>query len=119
MKIKFSRLPGALGVKSKVFPKYCCIILPHTIYRTLEGSLCVIYWRREILTSPPPTEKINKNNMAVDPLHRYSNEAETANWDIYDDFKLEKTFSLHGLYKYISALRVLKGQIKWAEKMVQ
>ena len=26
--------------------------------------------------------------MAVDPWHKYSNEAETANWDSYDDFKL-------------------------------
>ena len=30
------------------------------------------------------------------------NEAETANRDIYDDFKLKKP--LHGLYKNISAL---------------
>ena len=28
--------------------------------------------------------------MAVDPSHRYSNETERANWDIYDDFKLKK-----------------------------
>ena len=28
--------------------------------------------------------------MAVDPLHRYSNETERANEDIYDDFKLKK-----------------------------
>ena len=70
--------------------------------------MCVLYRRREILTfkdaPPPPSERINKNIIAVDPLHRYSNEAETANWDIYDDFKLEKPFSLHGLYKHISAL---------------
>ena len=32
------------------------------------------------------------------------NEAEKANGDIYDDFKLKKTFSLHGLYKNIWAL---------------
>ena len=44
-----------------------------------------------------------------DPLHIYTNEAETDNWDIYDDLKLEKPFGLHGLYKYISALWVLKG----------
>ena len=35
----------------------------------------------------------------------YSNEAEIANWYIYDDFKLKKTFGLHGLYKNISALK--------------
>ena len=28
--------------------------------------------------------------MAVDPYHRYSNESERANEDIYDDFKLKK-----------------------------
>ena len=45
--------------------------------------------------------------MAVDPQHRYSNEAEIANWDIYDGFKLKKPFGLHGLYnKYFSSLRV-------------
>ena len=41
--------------------------------------------------------------MAVDPKHRYSNEAERANWDIYDDFNLKKPFGLHGLYQNISA----------------
>ena len=29
--------------------------------------------------------------MAVDPQHRYSNESEKANEDIYDDFKMKKT----------------------------
>ena len=34
----------------------------------------------------------------------YSNKAEIANWDIYDDLKLEKKlFGLHGLYENISA----------------
>ena len=41
--------------------------------------------------------------MAVDPYHRYSNEAERDNKEIYDDFKLKKPFGLHGLYKKISA----------------
>ena len=27
--------------------------------------------------------------MAVDPYHRYSNESERANEDIYDDFKVQ------------------------------
>ena len=51
-------------------------------------------YRRQILTSKdnPSTEKISKNIMAVDSSHRYSNEAERANWDIYDEFKLKKTF---------------------------
>ena len=42
--------------------------------------------------------------MALDPGHKYSNKSERANWDIYDDFKLEKTFGPHGLYTTISAL---------------
>ena len=45
--------------------------------------------------------------MAVDPYNKYSNEAERASKDIYDDFKLKKTFGLHGLYKNISALQGL------------
>ena len=42
--------------------------------------------------------------LPVDPWHTYLNEAERANWDIYDDFKLKKPFGLHGLYNYMSAL---------------
>ena len=42
--------------------------------------------------------------MAVGPKHTYSNEAERAIWDIYDDFKLKKPFGLHDLYKNISVL---------------
>ena len=40
--------------------------------------------------------------MAVDPYHRYSNESERADWDIYDDFKLKKnSFGLQGFHKTI------------------
>ena len=28
--------------------------------------------------------------MAIDPYHKYSNEAERANYDIYDDYKIIK-----------------------------
>ena len=42
--------------------------------------------------------------MAVDTEHRYSNEAERANWDIYDDFKSKIPFGLHVFYINISAL---------------
>ena len=35
--------------------------------------------------------------MAVDSWHMYSNEAERANLDIYDDLKLKNPFSFHGL----------------------
>ena len=34
----------------------------------------------------------------------YSNEAERADQVIYDDFKLNKPFGLHGLYRNISLL---------------
>ena len=37
--------------------------------------------------------------MAVNPYHRYANESERANQDIYDDFKLKKPFDLHVLCK--------------------
>ena len=37
--------------------------------------------------------------MSVDTNQRFSNEAERANLDIYDDFKLKERFGLHGLYK--------------------
>ena len=36
--------------------------------------------------------------MAVDPWHRYSNESERADYGIYGDFKVKKTFGLHGFF---------------------
>ena len=39
--------------------------------------------------------------MTVDTSHGYANEAERGSQDIYDDFKLEKTFGLHGSYRNI------------------
>ena len=44
---------------------------------------------------------ISVNKISVCLSVWYSNEAERANWDIYDDFKLKKPFGLHGLYKNI------------------
>ena len=41
--------------------------------------------------------------MAVDPQHRYTNEAERANSVLYDDIKLEKPF---GLQKYFSVVLI-------------
>ena len=63
------------------------------------------FFRRQILTfkDDPRTERINniKLIMVVDP---YSNEAlRDINSDIYDDFKLEKPFGLHGLKSYFGA----------------
>ena len=49
--------------------------------------------RRQILTSnvSPHTVRVQIFLMAVDPHHRYSNESERPNQDIYEDFKLNKT----------------------------
>ena len=45
--------------------------------------------------------------MVVDPYHRYSNESERANEDIYNDFKLKKnTLGPMVFKKILSALRV-------------
>ena len=45
--------------------------------------------------------------MAVDPPHRYSNEAERSNKDINNDFNKKKLCS-YGLHKNISSLYGLK-----------
>ena len=37
------------------------------------------------------SEKVKPFFLVVDSLHRYSNEAETTNYTIYDDFKLKIT----------------------------
>ena len=42
--------------------------------------------------------------MVVDPQHRYLNDAQSANKDIYDDFKLNEPFDRHGLYETILVL---------------
>ena len=43
--------------------------------------------------------------MVVDPYHRYSNESERANEDIYDDFKLKKFIWSRCFYKYIQRFK--------------
>ena len=43
--------------------------------------------------------------MVVDPQHRYSNESEKANENIYDTFKLKKTFGLHDFYNKIQRFK--------------
>ena len=52
-------------------------------------------------------ERVKLFLMAVDPWHGYSNEAERANWDIFDDFKLKmictKIFQRFKTLKYFSA----------------
>ena len=51
--------------------------------------------------------------IAVDQQHRYSNEAERANQNIYDDFKLKRTLlTLLLVYKYFSVARVKKNNHK-------
>ena len=42
--------------------------------------------------------------MAEDSKHRYSNDAERANKDVYDSFKWKQPFAAHGLY--LSVVRV-------------
>ena len=46
--------------------------------------------------------------MVVDPYHRYSNEAERSNHEIYDDFKLKIIFGLKSFNKNVSASSVIK-----------
>ena len=50
--------------------------------------------------------------MAVDPWHKYSNEAERAKRYIYDDFKLKTPVYLYGWYKMVSALQGLNTATK-------
>ena len=38
----------------------------------------------------PRTERIKQINMAFEPCHRYSNEAERADLEIYNDYKFKK-----------------------------
>ena len=61
----------------------------------LGPSIDVKFWH--LAEDSPPTERIGKIIMVVDPRQSYSNEAERANWDIYDVFKLKKASRLHGL----------------------
>ena len=43
--------------------------------------------------------------MAIDPYHRYSNESEIPDKDIYDNFKLTKTFDSMVYIKQFSVVR--------------
>ena len=54
---------------------------------------------------------------AVEPRHRYSNVSERGEKNIYDDFKLKKSFRLHGLYKILSALCGLNYSFALQTKM--
>ena len=71
--------------------------------------------RRQIMTSKidPRTKSKNVYFGRRPVAYRYSNKTETANQDIYDDFKLKKNFILHGLKKYISVLRVKGLILRW------
>ena len=61
--------------------------------------------RRHILTSKvdPRTVRVKLFLLVADTKDRYSDESERPYKDDYDDVKLKKPFSLHGLYKHISA----------------
>ena len=65
--------------------------------------------RGSTLEVDPRTDIIKIIIMAVDPWHRYSNEAETA--DIYNDFKFKNSLISMVYTKNISALQGLKSGI--------
>ena len=69
------------------------ITLTLTVLRSTLASESDVY-RRQILMSKgdPRTVKVKIFLIAVDPQHRYSNEAERANQGIYDDFKLKRHY---------------------------
>ena len=49
----------------------------------------------------------------MDLEHRYSNEAERSNWDIYDDFKLIlNPFGIHDLYTVILRCKGLNLKLR-------
>ena len=58
------------------------------------------------IKTEPALKEFNISNGRI--LRRHSNEAERANLENYNDFKLKKTLSSHGLCKYISAWWGLK-----------
>ena len=60
----------------------------------VELRLRLVY-RRQFLVGP---------RAARSSHYRYSNDAERANLNFYDDFKIKTTLGLHGLYKYFGAL---------------
>ena len=65
-----------------------------------ESDVC----RRQILPykDGPRTKRIKIFLISVDPQHRYSNEAERADYDVSDVFELKKSFGFHSLYKKVS-----------------
>ena len=63
--------------------------------------------RKKICSVRGPTSDVRKSRVsliAVDKYHMFSIEAERANYDIYDDFKLKKTLCPPWLITSISAL---------------
>ena len=83
-----------------------CLNNPYSagIDLTARGSESDVY-RRQILTTRVDHRTVRENILllAVYPYHRYSNESERANQDIYD-YKLRKTLCV--FTNYFSALRV-------------
>ena len=57
--------------------------------------------------------------MAVNPLYRYSNEAERANRDIYEDFKLGKTLRFPWFIQNNSAFKGLNEHDNLTKATVQ
>ena len=76
-----------------------------TVVNTSESDVC----RCQILTykDGPRTARIKIFLMAVDPIHRYSNEAERANLDSCDDSEWSRRWTGSIAYHWIDVLNVL------------
>ena len=76
---------------------------------------CVRFWRIKSDRHPPPPAPLKEWNnwvIVVDPQHCYSNESETVDEDIYDDFKLKKSLcSLWFIQKYFSFVMAYDYQV--------
>ena len=97
-------------IKEQIPATFIFHSLQECFTRTARGSTLVAdVCRRQILTTKvnPRTVGINIFLMAGNPQHRYSNESERVNEDIYKDFKLKITLcSRHFFTNKFSALRV-------------
>ena len=56
--------------------------------------------------------------MALDSKHVFSNESERANEKLYGDFKMKKSFGLHGFYttitQHFKSLKTARFQSTWS-----
>ena len=86
--------PGVSPLHKKVIREWVALTLSArgpSLSRQNLTSVDVRFWRDK---DGPRTERIKIWITTVDPQHRYSNEAERANEDVYDGFKLKITLWL-------------------------